>query len=115
MYCNIESIKRQYEKFETSNDVKLAKSDDGNNITASGQICDTVMGLAYWSKVKISFIYHTRQIKIETKTRNFIIDLRLYLIRKSKKYKNTFVLEAVSDIVPIMDKKISLFFKSAIY
>lgn len=60
---------------------------------------ESVMGLSYWSKVKVIFSYETKQIKLETKNRIFTIDVRLYLIRKSKKYKSTLVLEAISEIV----------------
>lgn len=43
------------------------------------------------------------------------IDLRLFLIRKSKKYKSTLVLEAISDIVSAGDRKLSLYFKQTIF
>lgn len=39
LYSNIESIKQQYEKFETSSNVKFVKVEPGSSITASGQIC----------------------------------------------------------------------------
>lgn len=71
--------------------------------------------MTYWSKVHLIFNYEAKQIKLEMKSRNFTIDLRLYLIRKSKKYNSTFVLEAISEIVPAADRKISLFFKSVIF
>lgn len=50
-----------------------------------------------------------------TKNRNFEVDLRLYLIRKSKKFEYTLVLEAISEIVAHDDRKISIFFKASVF
>lgn len=71
--------------------------------------------MTYWSKVEVSFSYQSRKIKIGTKKRTYEADLRLYLIRKSKKYENTLVLEAISEVVSVDDRKISMFFKSTIF
>ena len=44
-----------------------------------------------------------------------MVDLRLYLMRKSKRYKNTIVLEGIEDGIMSDQRKIMIFFKSSIF
>lgn len=84
-------------------------------INVRGQMSDSLVGLTYWTSIRLTFTYQERMLKVESKNKVHNFDLRLYLVRKSKNYKNTLVLEAVSHIVPTESKKLSLSFKAAIF
>ena len=60
-----------------------------------------MMGLTYWTAINFTLVADKKQIRITGKKDTIILDLRLYLVRKSKKYKETIVLEAVEESVPM--------------
>lgn len=61
------------------------------NISVGGQMSETIMGLTYWKTIQFSFMAEKKQVKIDGKKDTIILDLRLYLVRKSQKYKDTLV------------------------
>jgi hypothetical protein len=73
------------------------------------------MGLTYWTSIQLIFLAEKRQIKVMGKKEIICLDLRLYLIRKSRKYKDTIVLEAVSDLAPSDEKKFQFSFKTSVF
>ena len=55
-----------------------------------------MMKISYWSTVSFKLDKDKKQIQIINKKKNFLIDLRLYYVRKSKKYRASLVLETIS-------------------
>jgi hypothetical protein len=54
-----------------------------------------VFGLPYWQKVDYNLQAKKRIMTVHSGN-SILLDLRMYLIRKSKKHERTLVLEAVS-------------------
>ena len=71
--------------------------------------------MSHWLPIQFSFDSQLKIVKAEWKKKTITLDLRLYLIRKSKKYKDTIVLEAISDIVPQEERKVSFSFKTVVF
>ena len=51
-----------------------------------------VMKISYWSTVSFKLDKSKKQIQIINKKKNILIDLGLYYIRRSRKYKYSIVL-----------------------
>ena len=58
-----------------------------------------VFGLPYWQKVDFNLQAKKRIMTVHS-GHSILLDLRMYLMRKSKKHQRTFVLEAVSAKAP---------------
>ena len=76
---------------------------------------EKILGLNYWTSIQFSFSSHSKTVKARGKKKSLTFDLRLYLVRKSKKYKDTIVLEGISEIVPVEERKVYFSFKSVVF
>ena len=71
------------------------------------------MKLSYWSSVAFKLDKLKRQILVTNKKKNIIIDLRLYLVRHSKKHKQCVILECASEEIKNSEaKKYSFYFEN---
>ena len=72
------------------------------------------MKISYWSTVSFKLDKVKKQIQIGNKKKNFLIDLKLYYVRRSKKYRASIVLETISEEINNEAKKYIFSFQGSI-
>ena len=72
------------------------------------------MKISYWSTVSFKLDKIKKQIQIINKKKSFLLDLRLYYVRRSKKYKASIVLEAITEEINNEAKKYIFSFQNSI-
>jgi hypothetical protein len=100
----------------SSNGVLEAASDCAiSNVETSCKLEGVSYGLPSWSKARFRLDKFARSVNIVSKQRNILLSLEEFLLRRSRRHKHTFVLEATSKRVPPEHAKLTLYFSEPIF
>lgn len=110
MITHISSYFKSSSKEHVESSSSLPVDSAINNIETSCKVEMVTFGISTWNNAKFKLDKFARRVEVVSKQRSMSLNLEEYLIRNSKKHKNTIVLEAASKRVSPDLARTSIYF-----